>query len=88
VETLASGSEITITGPFYKSKGVFANYTLSDIENSAVEPNDIKLILASNDLSVTPKTGDWLEESYIQYKVFQVKKDPADATWTLQIRRL
>lgn len=87
VESEAAGDPITIIGPFYKLKGVFAKFSWKELQDLPIKPNDYKLIIAQNDLAITPKPRDYLLENDIQYDVVDITKDPADATWTMWIRR-
>jgi hypothetical protein len=88
VETEAAGDEITITGPFYKVKGVFRHYGLEEIRDTPIQIEDLQVVIAANDLAVTPKSDDWLLWSDVKYRIMLADSDPAFATWKMWLRRL
>ncbi len=73
------------------SRGVFTDYTQPEILNSEIEPTDEKLIILQNELSILPAIANEVTKEpntsmSKKYRVVNVSKDPANATWELQVR--
>ena len=68
------------------SRGVFSGFDKEEIEDEEIKPTDIKLIILQNEITTKPREGDEIIEGANAYKVFRIKKDPADATYILGIR--
>ena len=88
VETEGAGDTVVMDGPFYKLKGVIRHFGAEDMqEDSPIQIEDIQIVIAANDLAVTPKSGDWLLYDGVHYTVILPDADPAFATWKLWLRR-
>ena len=88
VETEAAGAEVSVSGPFYKLKGVVRHFGAEDMqEDSSIRVEDIQIVIAANHLAVTPKPGDWILWDAIRYNLVYPDADPAFATWKLWLRR-
>lgn len=77
----------------YAGRGVFGSYLAREIDGTLIETTDVKLLVLQNELLqvvagevaavvVEPKIGDHVSGT----RVLNVAADPADATWTLQLR--
>lgn len=73
-----SHTEIT-----YQGRGVFGNFNQSEIDGQSILITDIKLICLQQELTDTPKLDDVING----YQVVAVKKDPADVSFTMQLRK-
>lgn len=83
--------ETTIT---YIGRGVLGSYLSKEIDGSLIQTSDKKLLVLQNELSVSegglptavpaaPAIGDIVNGM----RVMNVSADPADATWTAQLRK-
>lgn len=73
-----SHTEIT-----YQGRGVFGGYGEIEIDNQSIMANDVKLICLQQELTDTPRLDDVING----YQVVAVKKDPADVSFTMQLRK-
>jgi len=84
-DALTAGRNTTTTTVGFK--GMVEEYSNYSVENSLVKRGDRKLLLlAASAPGVTPKPGDRAIAEGVTYVVIDVKRDPADATWVLQVR--
>ncbi|WP_312387723.1 hypothetical protein [Pseudomonas sp.] len=78
----------------YTGRGVFGSYLAKEIDGSRVQTEDVKLLVLQNELFVeqagvatdvpaAPKIGDQVSG----YRALNVSQDPAEATWTIQLRK-
>jgi len=83
--------ETTIT---YMGRGVLGSYLSKEIDGSLIQTTDKKLLVLQNELFVSeadsptavpaePAIGDIVNGM----RVMNVSADPADATWTAQLRK-
>ena len=90
--------EIGGTGPastiHYTGRGVFGSYLAKEIDGTRIQTEDVKLLMLQNELvlavdgspsetTATPKIGDQVSG----YRALNVSEDPAQATWTIQLRK-
>lgn len=68
----------------YQGRGVFGNFNQSEIDGQSILITDIKLICLQQELTDTPKLDDVING----YQVVAVKKDPADVSFTVQLRKV
>jgi hypothetical protein len=84
-----TGGTITYTG-----RGVFGSYLAQEIDGSLIQTTDEKLLILQSELFVSvdgaptptpaePKIGDTVGGK----RVLNVSQDPAEATWTVQLRK-
>lgn len=71
----------------YTSRGIFARYKVSNLNDTHIQPNDVKLIILQHELDIEPSVDDIIIEQNNKYLVIRVTKDPVAATWTLQCRQ-
>lgn len=62
------------------------DYKADEIDGSAIQMNDVKLLIPVDDLTPIPQIDDYVTMDSRQWNVVSKHKDPADALWTLQIR--
>lgn len=76
----------------YSGRGVFSSYQARDIDGSLILTTDVRLLVLQNELMamvggvsapIAPKVGDTIGGQ----RVINVAQDPAEATWTLQLRK-
>ena len=78
----------------YGGRGVFGAYLAKEIDGSLIQTTDKKLLVLQNELFVSeagvptavpaaPAIGDIVNG----LRVMNVSADPADATWTAQLRK-
>ncbi len=68
------------------SRGVFDKFTKSELVYDGVKPEDFKLIVLQNEMSISPEIDDLIVESLNIYKIISFKKDPANVAWEIQCR--
>lgn len=79
---------VTSTDTEYTTTAIFDEYEMNEVNNSAVRATDKLAYIASNDLDVTPVVDDEIvDANSITWQIINVKSDPADALWVLQIRK-
>jgi len=65
-------------------KGVFASYSRQEVDGSTVQVSDRKLVVrATTPLSI----GGNISYDGMTYEIISVTPDPADTTYTVQLRR-
>lgn len=78
----------------YTGRGVFGSYLTKEIDGSRIQTEDLKLLVLQNELFeeqggditdalAAPKIGDQVNG----YRALNVSQDPAEATWTIQLRK-
>ncbi|MGA5482729.1 hypothetical protein ACPCIT_09345 [Pseudomonas siliginis] len=88
------GGETPETTLTYAGRGVLGSYLSKEIDGSLVQTTDKKLLVLQNELFVSedgmatavpaaPAIGDIVNGM----RVMNVSADPADATWTAQLRK-
>jgi hypothetical protein len=71
----------------YTPRAVLGSYRTFEIDGQNIRPNDKKVLIAANDLAVTPGVDDAVTISGETWVVVDVKTDPASAMWVLRVRR-
>jgi len=66
---------------------IFTGYKIKDVDGSMIHINDQKAIIPTLDLTAVPSDLDYLTVGSVRWDVQNVKTDPANATWTLQVRK-
>lgn len=79
-QTESGGTDITITAIPDEIKS-------EEIQDRDIKKTDRKLLVANNDISVTPKVGDYVTISSEQWNVLDYLADPAEALYTIFIRK-
>jgi len=69
------------------TRGVVGDYALEELNDTSVKPTDVKITVLQNELSVEPKIDDIVNDGVNNYKIINIKKDPAKVIWKLQCRR-
>ncbi|MEW5507070.1 hypothetical protein [Pseudomonas antarctica] len=88
------GGETPETTVTYLGRGVLGSYLSKEIDGSLILTSDKKLLVLQNELFVSeadvptavpaaPAIGDIVNG----FRVMNVSADPADATWTAQLRK-
>lgn len=62
-------------------------FTAKEIDGLAIKPEDFKLLIPVDDLPVTPKIDDYVLIDSKNHNIIHYEKDPADAVWTIQVRK-
>ena len=76
------GSNSTIIN--YSGRGVFSSYGEIEVDNDSIKMNDVKLIVLQSEISKTPHLDDVING----YSVISILSDPADVTFTIQLRKV
>ncbi|WP_444756574.1 hypothetical protein [Pseudomonas sp. A014] len=90
----AIGGTVPASTLHYIGRGVFGSYLAKEIDGSRIQTEDVKLLVLQNELFVgqagavtdapaAPKIGDQVSG----YRALNVSEDPAQATWTVQLRK-
>ena len=66
---------------------IFSQYKIERIDGTVIQQGDAKLTLRQADLAITPALGDKVSINGVSYSILNISSDPANATWTLQLRR-
>lgn len=79
---------VTSTDTEYPTVGIPDEYEMDEIDNNVVRATDKLFYIANNDLEVTPVVDDEIiDADSITWQIKNVKSDPADALWVLQLRK-
>lgn len=79
-QTETGGSDIIITAIYDEIKS-------REIQDRNIKATDRKLLVANEDISVTPKVGDYATISAVQWNVVDYLTDPAEALYEIFIRK-
>ena len=71
-----SASTLTYTG-----RGVFTDYSTYELDSDIIDVTDVKLIVLQNEITAEPIADDKING----YSVIRVSKDPANATYEIQL---
>ena len=74
-----SNSTLTYTG-----RGVFTDYSTYELNSDIINVTDVKLIVLQNEITAEPIADDKING----YTVVRVSKDPASATYEIQLRQV
>ena len=74
-----SSSTLTYTG-----RGVFTDYSTYELNSDIINVTDVKLIVLQNEIAAEPIADDKING----YSVVRVSKDPALATYEIQLRQV
>lgn len=72
----------------YSGRGVFSGYSVVEIMTRSVSQTDVKLICLQSEVTRAPAIDDVIIEGDNKYQVVSLFKDPVDATYTIQLRRV
>ena len=78
--TESGGTDTTI-------KVIFDEIKSEEIQDRVIKMTDRKLLVANNDITVTPKVGDYATISSVKYNVVDFLTDPAIALYEIFVRR-
>jgi len=59
-----------------------------EVQDRDIKMTDRKLLVANNDISVTPKVGDYVTISGDRFNVIDYMTDPAEALYTIYVRKM
>lgn len=68
----------------YSGRGVFTDYSTYELNSDIIDVTDVKLIVLQNEITNEPIADDKING----YSVVMVNKDPASATFEIQLRRV
>lgn len=80
---LTNGQGQTSETVNYGGRGVFGGYQEIEVDNQSILMTDVKLTCLQAECSGIPKNDDTING----YKVMAVKSDPADVSYTIQLRK-
>jgi len=79
-QTESGGTDITIVAIYDEIKS-------EELQDRPIKITDRKLLVANNDISVTPKVGDYVTISSVNWNVVDFATDPAEALYEIYIRK-
>lgn len=83
-----STDSVTDSYTDYTVNALPSGYDTKEIDGRTILNTDEKLMILVEDLpSITPKRNDQIIRDSVTWEIESVHKDPADALWTLQIRK-
>ena len=68
----------------YSGRGVFTDYSTYELNSDIINVTDVKLICLANEITNEPIADDKING----YSVVRVSKDPALATYEIQLRQV
>ena len=68
----------------YTGRGVFTDYSTYELNSDIINVTDVKLIVLQNEITAEPIADDNING----YSVVRVSKDPALATYEIQLRQV
>lgn len=68
----------------YSGRGVFTDYSTYELNSDIINVTDVKLIVLQNEIAAEPIADDKING----YSVVRVSKDPALATYEIQLRQV
>ena len=68
----------------YSGRGVFTDYSKYELDSDIINVTDVKLICLANEITNEPIADDKING----YSVVRVSKDPALATYEIQLRQV
>lgn len=68
----------------YSGRGVFTDYSTYELDSDIIDVTDVKLIVLQNEITAEPIADDKING----YSVIRVSKDPANATYEIQLRQV
>lgn len=68
----------------YTGRGVFTDYSTYELDSDIINVTDVKLIVLQNEITAEPIADDKINS----YSVVRVSKDPALATFEIQLRQV
>lgn len=74
-----TGSTLT-----YSGRGVFTDYSKYELDSDIINVTDVKLICLANEITKEPIADDKING----HSVVMVNKDPASATYEIQLRQV
>jgi hypothetical protein len=83
---VSTGTNIK-TGDTFNTRGIPYDINTSEIFNQALKPGDVSFIILQNELDSIPEIDDYINYNGYTYKIIDVSKDPADATWEILCRK-
>lgn len=83
----ATSGAVSIAYTNYSLDGVWVQYDKSEVDNSAVRPNDARVVMNANDFSFTPTLNDKILRGSEVWNVVRVSIQPNDPFAEFQVRR-
>lgn len=78
----------TQTTQAYTGRGVLGSYLRDLVKPTDYQVDDGSLLVLQNEITAPPQIDDVLLLAIGQFKVINIGKDPADATYKMQIRKI
>lgn len=88
----SAGTDVATYSSIHGLKAIFDGFSLVQPDGGSVEPEDKMALIAAKELlvsgsAITPAVNDLIHQSGVTWRVQRVKGDPADALWTLLVRK-
>lgn len=71
----------------HSTRGIFIEYGSRELINQAMEPTQIAVLILQNEVDVTPKIDDYIQQGTIRYKIVSVMKDPFNSIWEITCQK-
>lgn len=68
----------------YSGRGVFTDYSKYELDSDIIDVTDVKLICLANEITAEPIADDKING----YRVVMVNRDPALASYEIQLRQV
>lgn len=75
-----------VTTKVYEGRGVLGNYLKEIAKPTDYQVEDEKLLVLQNELAIPPQIDDVINIDGGQFRVINISKDSANATYKMQIR--
>lgn len=83
----STGDNTTSTSDYNISKAIFTKFESFEVDKVVVLASDVKLIIQQSELTVTPSlASDTIIRGGRAFNILRVGQDPADATYSMQLR--
>lgn len=83
----STGDGALSTSDYTIAKAIFTKFESFEVDKVVVLASDTKLIIQQSELTITPSLAyDTIIRRGIPYNILRVGQDPADATFTMQLR--
>lgn len=67
--------------------GIFFDFESNQIDNVAIRATDKQFLFEASQIAFEPSLTDKIQSGSTVWEIKNLSKDPAGATWTLQIRK-
>ncbi|UNU74111.1 glutamate 5-kinase [Moraxella nasovis] len=73
---------------YYDGRGVFGGFNAHEVDGNSILATDTRLICLQTEVSDTPAVDDVIINDDNKYRIIAINKDPADVSYTIQLRAI